>query len=117
MVSAVGLSPVQIQTIVPGAASLQFSLTGNPLPAQVWVAPSAVAVPGPSMAQASIERTASQPRLRIPTGRRREIRVGRYGMSNPPKQGPIPGEAAKASGAQASPQAADATGSIVPVVP
>ena len=46
-VSAVGLSPVQIQTVVPGAASLQSSLTGQPLPAQPSVAPSAMPVPGP----------------------------------------------------------------------
>jgi hypothetical protein len=35
MVRAVGFSPVQIQTVVPGAASLQSSLTGHPLPSQV----------------------------------------------------------------------------------
>ena len=60
-VSAVGLSPVQIQTVVPGAASLQSSLTGQPLPAQPSVAPSATPVPGPMMERASIEATANQP--------------------------------------------------------
>ena len=65
-VSAVGLSPVQIQTVVPGAASLQSSLTGQPLPAQPEVAPSAMPVPGPIRARASIEATANQPSLLIP---------------------------------------------------
>ena len=41
-VSAVGLSPVQIQTVVPAGASSHADLTGQPLPAQPWVAPSAV---------------------------------------------------------------------------
>jgi len=81
MVSAVGLSPVQIQTIVPGAASLQFSLTGNPLPAQVWSEPSATAVPGPIIASASIEATASQPSFLMPNspaGRfRRRVYIAR----------------------------------------
>jgi len=66
IVSAVGLSPVQIQTVVPGAASLQSSLTGHPLPAQVWSEPSAIAVPGPTMARPSIDATANQPSFLIP---------------------------------------------------
>ena len=65
-VSAVGLSPVQIQTVVPAAASLQSSLTGQPLPAQPSVAPSAMPVPGPTIERANIEATANQPSLLMP---------------------------------------------------
>jgi hypothetical protein len=67
--------------MVPGAASLQFSLTGHPLPAQVWSVPSATAVPGPNMAMASIEATAIQPSFlipNIPAGRfRRRVYIDR----------------------------------------
>jgi hypothetical protein len=80
-VSAVGLSPVQIQTVVPGAASLQSTLTGQPLPAQPWVAPSAMPAPGPIMERASKAITVSQPRDLAPTGLRRIGDDGRLRMA------------------------------------
>ena len=90
-VSAVGLSPVQIQTVVPGAASSQSSLTGQPLPAQPSVAPSATPVPGPMMERASIEATANQPRDLAPRGPLRIGDDGRVRMGGSSEAGHVVG--------------------------